>query len=404
VNVRQSGAFGEIIRKEEAAQNRWACENTATYNNYTSETPSEYQQDDYYDRYEDNRLDNAETIYDNALRISSPRLIDDGSEIPQFVQRKVVRQVEVPFVRQVKVPVKTRKILPIKVQKRVKTTKLVEVPAFKMVDETYTDIVEQPAIREKEVWVKKIVPEKYMQKVPVKRSRRVKVPTTVIQEVDDWEVVEVNGSKAVEVDGYRVDDVEDSKLVEVEEFQTYKLEPTAYGPARIDNAYDIGNVEGVHHSRKIGSQVYHANDHRVDHVPVDQVPDDFARMSLNQSRGYNRPRSATARRGSRNDHRAQQSRSHSTKYQRPSSARSQAPLGVKLSDTASHNCISVTQVTSGSAAESAGVRRGDLISYANNKPTRNLKEFRDAVSNSRGHINLQVRRLGGVKLTLIVAR
>jgi len=269
-----------------------------------------------------------------------------------------------------------------------------------MVDETYTDIVEQPAIREKEVWVKKIVPEKYMQKVPIKRTRQVKVPTTAIQEVDDWEIVEVGGSKAVEVDGYRVDEVEDSKLMEVEEFQTYKLEPTAYGPARIDQTYDIGLVDGVHHSRKIGSQVYHPNDRRVDDIDIDSAPDDFARMSLNQSmRPPSRARPASAGRQGRGRH----DRFHSQSY-KTSSRKARAPLGFKLSDTVSHNCISVTHVTRGSIAESAGVRKGDLICYANNKPTRNLNEFRDAIDHSRGNVNLQIRRLGGVKLTLTLAR
>lgn len=35
------------------------------------------------------------------------------------IQRRVVRQVEVPFTRQVKVPVKTRQIVPVVVQKKV---------------------------------------------------------------------------------------------------------------------------------------------------------------------------------------------------------------------------------------------------------------------------------------------
>jgi hypothetical protein len=42
------------------------------------------------------------TVYDSAVRISSPRLLDQGAE-PSTVTKRVVRQVEVPFVRQVQV-------------------------------------------------------------------------------------------------------------------------------------------------------------------------------------------------------------------------------------------------------------------------------------------------------------
>lgn len=391
MNVRQSGALTELIRKEELARSRWEASNTQD-DGYAYDEPDDYSHQTYQ---MDNSIPDAHTIYDRAMRISSPRVVDDGSEIPQFVQRKVVRQVEVPFTREVKVPVKTRKIVPTRVQKRVKTTKLVEVPAFKMVDETYTDIVEQPAIREREVWVKKIVPEKYMQKVPVKRTRQVQVPTTVIKEVDDWEVVEVSGSKAIEVDGYRVDQVEDSKVVEVEEYQTYKLEPTAYGPARIDNAYDVGIVEGVHHSRKVGSQVYHMNDHRVNDLPMDDLPDKMSRMTVTHNPRAPRSQSTKTR--------GRPERTSMPESRRPETARPQ-PLGLKLSDTASHNCVSVTQVNRGSPSEQGGVRKGDLICYVNNRPTRNLREFREAVENAQGHLNMQIRRLGGVKVTVVIVR
>lgn len=43
----------------------------------------------------------SSSVYDNAIRISSPRLQEDGVNIPSTVQRRVVRQVEVPFTRQV---------------------------------------------------------------------------------------------------------------------------------------------------------------------------------------------------------------------------------------------------------------------------------------------------------------
>lgn len=81
----------------------------------------------------------SSSIYDQALRISSPRLQDDGVDIPSTVQRRVVRQVEVPFTRQVKTQVTTRQLVPHIVEKKVRTTKLVEVPSTKLVNEEYTE-------------------------------------------------------------------------------------------------------------------------------------------------------------------------------------------------------------------------------------------------------------------------
>jgi hypothetical protein len=52
-----------------------------------------------------------------------------------------------------------------------------------------------------------MVPEQYMKKVPVTRSRQVRLETMEIREVDDYEIVEVAGSQAIEVDGFRVDQV-----------------------------------------------------------------------------------------------------------------------------------------------------------------------------------------------------
>ena len=41
------------------------------------------------------------------------------------------------------------------------------------------------------MWVKKIVKEEYMRKVPVKRTRRVKRPKEMVEEVEDFAVVRV---------------------------------------------------------------------------------------------------------------------------------------------------------------------------------------------------------------------
>jgi S1-C subfamily serine protease len=66
--------------------------------------------------------------------------------------------------------------------------------------------------------------------------------------------------------------------------------------------------------------------------------------------------------------------------------------------------VLVYSVAGGLAAERAGVRKDDLITFANNRPTRNLAEYRSVVDNSVGPILLQVRRRGGFKIMLTLHR
>lgn len=398
-----------MIRKEEKARELWEAKNLQ-YLQEVNSVPQDNGGDDEYGAPQDqgdpsiNYNPDASAIYDRALRISSPRMADENTDdVSRTVQKKVIRQVEVPYTRTVKVPVKTRKIVPTKVQKKVKTKKLVEVPSFKMVDETYTEVIEQPAVRNKEIWVKKVVPERFMQKVPVTKVRQVKVPTTVIKEVDDYEIVEVGGSKAIEVDGYRVDTVEDSKLVEVEEFQNYEFRPFAAGPAKLLQSKEIGPVRAKHHSRQVGNEVFHVADERLRDIDLDSIPDDMARVGLNnrpQSQGAPQQQRAAPPVGSQS-HRVrtpQQSRSMMNQPQKP-----QQPLGMKLRNTNSNGVV-VYQVNPGEAAERAGVNTNDCITYVNNRPTRNLTEFREVINNSAGPLLVQVARRGVRKLMLTIMR
>jgi antitoxin component of MazEF toxin-antitoxin module len=356
------------------------------------------------------------TIYDRAIRISSPRLADNGSDdVQPEIQRRVIRQVEVPYSRKVKVPVKTRKIVPTVVQKKVRTKKLVEVPSYKTVEEQYTEIEEVPAVRNKEIWVKKVVPEKYMKKVPVTKSRQVKVPTTVIKEVDDYEIVNVAGSKAIEVDGYRIDEVEDSKLVEVEEYQTYELRPFATGKAQVSSTREIGPVRGMHHSRTIGNQVFHVQDERVRGIDQDSAPDDTARSA---GFGGRRPQSQGGIRGQQQMPQQMQQQRQQQRARTPMMAASgrrsnntapqQAPpggsrLGASVRSTSGNGCV-VVKVNPGEASERAGLKGGDIITYVNNRPTRNLQEFRQVINQSTGPLLCQVRRSGVAKLMITIQR
>jgi len=411
MNNRQAGAHREMIRKEEKAREVWEAKNLQ-FLQQTNSVPTGDDAEDSGMPPPSGRGDpsinynpDAGAIYDRALRISSPRMAEDNTDdVSRTIQKKVIRQVEVPFTRTVKVPVKTRKIVPTKVQKKVKTKKLVEVPSFKMVDESYTEVVEQPAVRNKEIWVKKIVPERYMQKVPITKVRQVKVPTTIIKEVDDYEIVEVSGSKAIEVDGYRVDTVEDSKLLEVEEYQNYEFRPFAAGPAKLLQSKEVGPVRGKHHSRAVGNEVFHVQDERLRDIDLDSIPDDMARASIQdrpQSQGNNAPQ---YNRGPPPGSQSQRGRTpQGARPQAAAQQRQAAPIGMKLRNTNS-NGVLVYQVNPGEAAERAGVNTNDVVTYVNNRPTRNLTEFREVINNSSGPLLVQIARRGVRKLMVTIMR
>jgi len=213
-------------------------------------------------------------IYNKAISVSSPRLAGvEGEEHPGMVRKKVVRRVEVPFTRTVKVPTQTTQLVPALVEQRVPVKKLVAVPGYKLVDEEYTEYEEREAVREKEIWVKKIVPEKYIEKVPIQRVRQVQKPTTIIKEVESYETVQVPTTKKVLVDGYRVDQVQDSKVVEVEEYQDYELRPEPIGPPQINATRDLGRLPNSRLSRNIGAQVFDPQHPSIRDVDTDEQVD-----------------------------------------------------------------------------------------------------------------------------------
>lgn len=100
-----------------------------------------------------------------------------------------------------------------------------QVPGFKEVDEEYTTVEHRSVMRDKEVWVKKVVQEEVMEPYEVRRTRKKRVPTSSLKEVEEWQEVTVTTDQAVEQDGFRVDEVEDTKLLEVKEEQLYELVP-----------------------------------------------------------------------------------------------------------------------------------------------------------------------------------
>jgi len=220
----------------------------------------------------------------------------------------------------------------------------------------------------------------------------------------------------VEVDGFRVDTVEDSKLVEVEEYQTYELHPQPTGQSSVLQTREIGPVKGIpHHSRKIGNEVYHPLDERTRDIDQDEHPDDIykVRGGNNNRNGLNvsGPRgSQTARLAANRSAQVQPVSTQDDQHMNLSASNSDdanssftSKIGFRVKNT-NQNGVVVYQVAPGEAAERAGLHVSDVVIYANNKPTRNLTEFRSVVNNSTGPIYVQVKRRGGQKLLLTVHR
>lgn len=189
------------------------------------------------------------------------------------LQKKYLRTIEVPFKREVKVPTTSYAVEAYQHSLRVPVKKMLPVQTFEMVDEHYTEYEDRQAVREKEVWVKTIVPETYIERVPVPKTRQVAKPVTKYEEVEDYEEVQVTSEKAVPVQGYRVDQVEDTKVVEVEEVQDYELMPVPKGGIRPSGiAFEVGEGGPGHVARKTGHTVHHPSHPRVQPVPHDPSP------------------------------------------------------------------------------------------------------------------------------------
>ena len=128
-----------------------------------------------------------------ALRSTEPVQMDEVMDgFPDRLRTRVLRQVEVPFTREVQTPVMRKELVPSVIEKRVPITRQVVRQGWEWVEEEYTEIVEELAVREREVWVKKIVEEEYMKKVPRTRTRRVRKPKEFVEDVEDFAVVRVS--------------------------------------------------------------------------------------------------------------------------------------------------------------------------------------------------------------------
>jgi hypothetical protein len=216
-------------------------------------------------------------IYSHAVRISSPRLVDEKFDLQEYgltptFRTKVVRQVEVPFVRQVKVPVVTSYIDPTVPPKRMTSSASAVIlrpppmPSQRQLAEASSLRKLQLQGGEQSASVANIDICKMMKnklyKVPLKRSANA---TATIQ----MSSPALEPPREVKTKGYRIDDVKSSKIMEVEEFQEFQYVPITQGPAQITGVKEIGLVNKTI-SRTIGKEIYKWNDERLKDIELDE--------------------------------------------------------------------------------------------------------------------------------------
>jgi len=371
-------------------------EETGGYEDYTGMGPTRFEETDLFAR---------------SLNISDQRPAEDEPERPANFRQKVTRRVEVPFTRKVKVPTRTTKIVPTTVGVKVPVKKLVQVPSYKIVDEEYTVFEEREAVREKEIWVKQVVPEKYIQKVPVKMTRQVKKPHQEIREVEEMVDVQVPSTQAVEVDGYRIDDVEDTKVVEVEEFQEFEYKPHPTGVSELARTREIGRIPNSRINRNVGADTFHPEHPNVRAIDLDSNPsfDNARPMSQNpQSRptsGRRQSRPNPADPDFSNDNFT------NTDYIRPAGKnlammssntaaikKASSGLGLMVKNTHTRHSdgtgVLVTKVDNGGAAALAGLIENDIITSVEGMPTSTVDEFAAALKQNPGPIVVYLNRDG----------
>lgn len=368
----------------------------------------------------------------------------EGQDTPQCppFQEKVVRRVEVPYTRTVKVPTKTTKLVPTTVVTQVPVKKLVQVPSFTVCDEEYTVFEEREAVRQKEIWVKKVVDETYVEKVPVKKTRQVQRPTMDVREVEELVSVEVPTNRAVEMDGFRVDEVQDTKVVEVEEYQTYEWQKQATDERVLSMTREVGRVPGQHFGRNVGERVLEAGDRNLYDIDVDSVPDNVWCDPNGQQRGASNGNGNTSMGMSRQtvntdsfyrkhggqkgnndmpgdaqvafsndnftDSRFLRAAGGQLKGPPASENQSSGSIGLSVKNTHTRHTdgtgVLVTKVERGGPAARAGLQESDIITSVQNIPTSAVEEFASVLRGVSGPVALTVNRDGRRNMNLTMYR
>lgn len=327
MNNRQAGAFREMVRKEEKARENWSRTNTQ-------------------------RLEAYAQTRGLSSRGSRPRSRNGPEE------ERRVRTIQVPYTKTVRVPVQGTGLVQVKVNKPVARTRLVEVPAYKDVREEYSVIEKRPSVRKKEIWVKKMVPEKYMKQVEVPRSRIVRVPSKKFQEVEAYETRTVTEGRPMSVEGYRVDEI---------------------------------LPDG---SRIRGQEVFHPDDHRVAGIPLDSRPPSRRVASRPASRSLNRKSPQPRRNPAILNRSLRQIEAKAGTVPRVNlGLRLQTASGERARQIGNHGVL-VRNVGHAGPCERAGLVKGDVVQYVNNRPTRSTAEFNEILGSSAGPLHITVARGG----------
>jgi hypothetical protein len=172
----------------------------------------------------------------------------------QIGERTVKKLVQVPITREVKVPATIEKVVEGFEVKEFPVVKLRQEQAVRSVQEEYVDFEEREGTLMKEVWVKQEVPERFVEKVPVKRVRSVEVPYTSMREYTEIQRVEVPVSRVVEEPGYRVDQIVEYETREVEGRQRVEWIPRVVD--EIVGERDLGVRDRQVVERRAGQVVY----------------------------------------------------------------------------------------------------------------------------------------------------
>jgi hypothetical protein len=367
------------------------------------------------------------SIYSKAISVSSPRLVDSQPINDHLVRKTIVRRVEIPETRTVRVPVQVEQLVPSTVEQRVPVRSVVTVPGYETVEERYVEYEEREAVREKEIWVKKLVPERVVERVPVTKTRLIQRPTEVLREVESYTVVEVPTQRKELTGGYRVDSVQGTKLVEVEEIQEYSVHTEPIGQPKIIATRDLGRLPNTRLGRTIGAQIYPADDPQIARIEPDNEFSSTAGIveALNRPSSPNSFQSSASLRstGSKLNHTLELRAAGS--YRKPPGTSAtlsdevifgtaahpgdlKGSLGVELSDTHSRNCdgtgVQVRAVMRGSSAARAGLAQFDVITAVNSKRIETVEDFLAALHEAGSAFNLAVNRDGRRNIAITFVR
>eukprot|EP00667_Euglena_gracilis_P009764 EG_transcript_9934 len=207
----------------------------------------------------------------------------------KYGERSVKKLVQVPVTREVKVPTTIEKVVETVEVKEIPVSKVRQEHAFKKVEEEYVDFEEREVTRYKEVWVKQQIPEKHIERVPVKKVRTVEVPYVVAKPYTEVQRVEIPVTKVVEHPGYRVDEVVEYETREVEGKQKVEWIPhvvdewseerdlgvrdrhiverkvgrVIFPDTEAGHSHVHGHLDGHSHAYSLGHE--HSHSHGVDH-------------------------------------------------------------------------------------------------------------------------------------------